>query len=515
MKVALIQAPFWGIKSPPLGLACLSAYIKNRGYQVYKRDLNIETYSVLKNQGLENLWQLNQPMWGDYKQVLAFYEEHKELFTSYVNDILIADPEVIGFSILWSTEIMSRLLATEIKKINPKKIIIFGGPQCTVGYFSERIIALPQIDFVVCGEGEETLYELLEALKNNQSIKGIESLYSKHEKFCGTRPLIKNINSLPFPDFDDYKFDLYLQPVMLATNTSRGCPNRCIYCDEKIFWNVFRSYPGERIFEEIRYQAEKYNIDRFEFTDSLVNGNIKSLEKFCDLVIENKLKISWMSQAAVRKEMTKELLQKIKDSGCFHLCFGMEHFSQELLQKMGKVLCKNVDFDQLIKNCFEVQLPTGLNWMFGFPGETDEDFQADLDFFTRNVSYMEYISVNNSQGFCGFTPNCYAYEHPDDIDIILGPDACTWKSKDNKNTYVTRLLKYQKFCDHLDTLKIKYSFPKFKNENELIGNYYFNCEKDYNLALEYYKKELLQNENSEYSKEYSIKCSDLLKGESI
>ena len=501
-KVALIQAPFWGTKSPPLGLACLSAYLKERGYNVYKRDLNIETYTALKECGLENMWTLNQPAWGNLDVISKFYEEHRTLFNSFVDDIMETGAPVIGFGILWSSEIMSRLIASEIKKRDHNKIIIFGGPQCATKDSREKLVALPEIDYVVHGEGEETLYELLEAINSGKPISGIQSVHSKTGEYCGDRALIKKLDELPFADFDDFKLELYEQPSMLPSSTSRGCPNSCIYCDEKTFWRSFRAYSGDRIFEEIKRLNERYGVDKFEFTDSLVNGNIQSLERFCDLVIENKLKISWMGQAAVRKEMTEELLTKIKNSGCFHLCFGMEHSSAEFMFKIGKKLSKGADFDQFIKNCYNSQIPLGLNWMFGFPGETKETFQEDLDFFSRNAQYFKELTVNNSPGFCGFSPGSYAFNHPEELDIILGSHPCSWKSKDGTNTYVTRLEKYQKFCRHLDSLGIHYSFPEFDNENECIGDYYYEHEKDYNAALNHYKKELQQ------SKECSLRCKE-------
>jgi hypothetical protein len=134
-----------------------------------------------------------------------------------------------------------------------------------------------------------------------------------------------------------------------------------------------------------------------------------------------------------------------------------------------------------------VGLGIGLNWMFGFPGETDDDFQEDLDFFSRNQKCLAQIaSVNNSPGFCGINPPCYAYNHPDEVGIVLGPDPVSWTTKEGKNTYVRRLIKFQKFCRHLDKLNIKHVFPAYSNENELAADYYFLV-KNYLLAASYLK----------------------------
>lgn len=485
----MLQLPSWGIKSPPFGIACLSAYLKERGYKVTKRDLNIEIYTYFTGSPHEKLWNLNTEFWGDWEKVSSFVVEHNALFNIYIDEILASKAKLIGFSILWSTEMMSRLFAQEIKKRDRSRIIVFGGPHCARDMAGERIAALPEVDYVVDGEGEETLYELAKTIEGGEDIGTVRGVLYKKDGdviWTGERSLISDLDTLPLADLDDFNFALYPDP-MVPISTARGCPNKCIYCDEKRFWRIFRNYSGKRIFNEMQYQYRRHKISKFEFVDSLVNGNIKALEEFCDLVIDNKLPIGWMGQAVVRKEMSRELLQKIKYSGCFHFCFGMEHSSEKLMLKMGKLLCEGADCDTIVKNCYEVGLGIGLNWMFGFPGETDKDFQEDLNFFTINQKYlMRNASINNSPGFCGFTSGCFAYDHPDEVGIILGPDPCTWKTKDGKNTYVKRLLKFQKFCRHLDKLNISHSFPAHSNENELIAKYYFLV-KNYLLAARYLK----------------------------
>ncbi|MFA5074273.1 MAG: radical SAM protein [Nitrospirota bacterium] len=486
IHVLLLQMPCWGIKSPPFALACLSGYLKDKGIRVTQRDLNIDMYHHFKGTNYEKLWTLNEGFWGDIERVKKFSVEHASYLTQLVDEILAQKPDLVGFSILWSTEQMSRILAQQIKKRAPQVKIVFGGPHCARQMQGTEMASAPYIDFVVHGEGEITLYELANALahgKDTTSIQGVISKQAGKIVYAGDRPLVKNLDEFPSADFTGFDFSRY-PGVMIPASTSRGCPNRCIYCDEKIFWHVFRTRSAQQIFDEVSLQYKKYGIQKFEFVDSLVNGNVRVLEEFCDLVIREKLPIQWMGQAAVRKEMTRELLGKIKQSGCFHLCFGIEHANTALMERMGKSMCKGTDVDQLVRNAHDVGLGIGLNWMFGFPGETDQDFQQDLDFFTRNSQYLQRSIVNNSPGFCGFTPGCYAYTHPDEFEIILGQDACMWKSKDGKNTYLTRLRKFQIMAKHLAKLNIRTGFPTFKNEAELIGNYYFQ-EHQYELAATY------------------------------
>ncbi len=505
MKIALIQTPSWGIKSPPFASATLSAYLRKHGYKVYKRDLNIELYNACQGSCYQEKWKLNEPFWGVPEMVEKFFSDYKKVIDSMVDDIIQSGAKLVGFTTLWSNINTALLLAQEIKKMASDIYIVMGGPQCSRTRDGEKIMSLPYVDFTVHGEGEETLLELVQALDKKKDPVGIRGLFCKSDGkavYGGDRALIADLNTLPFADYDDYDLSLYQKPIMLPVSTSRGCPNRCVYCDEKQFWNRYRFRTGERIFREIEHFVNKYGVNRFEFCDSLVNGHVVALEKFCDLVIENKLEIEWMGQAAVHSRMTKDVLGKIKDSGCFHLCFGMEHTSKLLLYKMGKVMCNKTDFDKLIRDCDEVELGVGLNWMFGYPGETDEDFQADLDFFTRNAPYMKRVSVNPSPGFCGFTEGCEAYKFPEKYEVKLHQNAMYWESVDGTNTFPARLDKYQRFTRHLQALGVVITFQPFEDEDKEKGEYYF--------AKENYERAIFYLESSLRNKGYTLQKFNVL-----
>ena len=119
--------------------------------------------------------------------------------------------------------------------------------------------------------------------------------------------------------------------------SSRGCPNRCIYCNEKTFWRRFRFRDADSIFNELIYQLKLYPHMQFiEFHDSVVNGNVKELERLCDLIIEHGIKIYWSGQAVIRKEMDFRLLKKLGKSGCICLAYGLETASTRLMENISE-----------------------------------------------------------------------------------------------------------------------------------------------------------------------------------
>jgi len=95
---------------------------------------------------------------------------------------------------------------------------------------------------------------------------------------------------------------------------SRGCVYNCSFCNEKKFWKNFRSKKPETVVKEIETDLDKYNLDSFLFYDSLINGDTKLLEKYCELIISKGINIYWSTHANIRN-MDGALLKKIKNSG--------------------------------------------------------------------------------------------------------------------------------------------------------------------------------------------------------
>ena len=131
------------------------------------------------------------------------------------------------------------------------------------------------------------------------------------------------------------------------------------------------------MFAEIKHQLEKYPfVRKFSFYDDIANGNPQELEKFCDLIIKDGLKIEWgMDNAAIMKHMQKPLYEKLAKAGCSLIAYGMETPSHALLAKVGKNTSRGVDFAKVIREGKQAGIKIILNIMFGIPGETPAEFE--------------------------------------------------------------------------------------------------------------------------------------------
>lgn len=507
-KIALVQGPVWGIFDPPIALAQLSSTLTHKGFEVGVFDLNIELYRA-RMEEYKNAWAIEQSsFWCNRDNVLRFFLNNSSFIEDWINKIIAFVPKIIGFSVnnasLFSTLELIRRLRQKDSRIK----IILGGPLFFVDADIESIIGNDYVDMIVLGEGEITFCELIGILEDGKDpniCKGI--LYKKEGKIIKTepRPLINNLDELPFLDFTDLSLDKYDPPGHLGKHislmTSRGCIQNCAFCGPKAYWRGYRSMSGKRIYEEIKYHLQKNpEIEHIEFLDLLFNGNMKTLNEFCDQMISGPVKphLKWHANVVIRPEMTAEVLSKMKKAGCHHLTYGIESGSQQVLGLMRKHY-RIKDADQVLKYTHEAGIEVTCNFMFGFPGETEGDFQQTLDFLKRNAKYI--TTAYPSRSYCTVEPHSYLEEHIEEFDMIPNPVNNTyWESKDGRNTYPERLKRCEIFSSLASSLGI-FVGSGLQTSIELDRWYnlgfYYESKKDYRNAIECFSRYLAVDSKNE------------------
>lgn len=489
MKIVLVLCPSWGIETPHLGIALLVGNLRKHGYRVEVRDFNIRIHNRDKGKGL---WKSEEDVhWEDEGSIRRFIQENDTQLDSFVKQILDTQAQVVGFSVYNTTQKISLELARRIKRYNKDKIIIFGAQQCFPSGAAQSLLKDEAVDIIVRGEGDEILPELMDKIENGRELDSWPGVVFKRNGMVidgGLRAPIKNLDELPFPEFDDFSLDIYDNPQQLPILTSRGCPYPCVFCSTKLFWAKYRTMSGERIFREILHQLKKYkNVKFFTFNDHTVNADMRSLSTFCDLVIEAKSKdrphrdrwehLSWRGAPVIRPEMNMEFLKKLKETGCIELEYGLESGSSQVRDKMKKSMPDDL-IDRVIRQTYEVGISARVNFMFGFPGETEEDFQKTLDVLRRNKEF--FTEVHASETFCCIDPGTYLYNHYEEFGISNKPHSLYWESADGKNNYIERLNRHQSFCQLAISLGIRLSPGGHKillHKEHFLNEYYRYKEK--------------------------------------
>ena len=349
--------------SPPLGLMYIAAVIRNENHKVHIIDYNIEK---LENQALFDF-------------------------------ILKENISAVGISIVTPKVYNSMDIANDIRKQFPKINIIAGGPHATL--MPEVLLnECPAFNFVIQGEGEFRLKDLIYCLDNNLSYENIDGLaYFKDNNIVNNAPkgYIEDLNTLPMPArdlVDIQKYSSFMKTVYSPATTmmtSRGCPYQCIYCSKPVTGSKVRSTEPEKVIEEIEFLIKEYKIKEIVFYDDSFTFNQERAMKLCDLMIEKKINIKWHCETRVNL-VNPELLSKMKQAGCYLIGFGLESGTERGL----KMLKKGIKLEQITTAISQTK-KAGIKvlgyFMLGIPGETEDEIKQTIKFSRKlNVDFAQY-----------------------------------------------------------------------------------------------------------------------------
>jgi len=382
--VILIDPPFykllgvnWGHRTTPyIGLLYISAILKNNGFsvKVYDPDLNEESREII-GEDIPNFLQ---------KFDSRYYEKnlnHSKMWEEIRKIIEKESPDIVGIGFNTIKYESAVKTARIVKEINKKISVIVGGIHPTI--LPKETIREPYFDIVVRGEGELTMLELVKTLrtdKNLKNVKGILFKISKKVIMTPPRPLIKDLDILPFPARDTLvnKKD-YHPDKMGVMITSRGCPYNCAFCSNMLLWRcIVRFRSPENVIKEIEDMYHRYGTRQFFLTDEVFTLDKKRVYKICNLIQKRNLNISWACQTRI-DHIDKSLIRKMRLSGCRRIRFGIETGNQKILNSMRKGITLN-QIRKTIKLCKKEGITTVAFTMLGYPGETKNTLENTVKF---------------------------------------------------------------------------------------------------------------------------------------
>jgi radical SAM superfamily enzyme YgiQ (UPF0313 family) len=343
--------------TPPLGIGYIASYLERNNFSVSIIDNSVE--------------KLNKTEFQDY--------------------IRKKQPLCVGFSVCTSSYNNALYLATLVKEVNDKIYVVMGGMQPSS--LPREVLKNNAVDIVVRGEGEETTLELLRAIKEKQDLNKIEGLALRiGDEIIETpdRPLIGNLDSLPFPAYHLLAMDKYTLPASRRITrkrcgslvTSRGCPYRCLFCSHNsIFKGKLRFRSPENIIAEIRQLVEIYNIgELLIWDDSFLLDKKRALE-ICRLMIENKFEITWSCSSRV-DHISDDLAGELYRAGCRLMLFGAESGSQIILNSINKKTTI-AQIENAVSVCRRNNILSFCSFILGTPDETEETAQETIRFSKR------------------------------------------------------------------------------------------------------------------------------------
>jgi len=278
--------------------------------------------------------------------------------------------------------------------------IILGGPDITSNI--ENYLNT-SADYLVIGEGEQTLLDLVNSIQNNTDFSEIQGIaYKKEKEIIKTAPRvkIKDLAELPLPNREGIVLENYLETwkkfhgsSTISVSTQRGCPYTCKWCSTAVYGQSYRRRPAKKVIEELKFLKERYNPDSIWFVDDVFTVSHKWIKEFHQETQKQNCIIPF--ECITRAErLNDEVLQLLKEAGCVKIWIGAESGSQRIIDKMDRRVDVNV-VRETIQKTNKVGIETGTFIMVGYPDETEEDINETINHlkianptqFTITVAY--------------------------------------------------------------------------------------------------------------------------------
>jgi radical SAM superfamily enzyme YgiQ (UPF0313 family) len=356
---------------PPLGILYLSAWLKQNGFPC-------------------QVWDSTFLRKTDWNQRLR--SEKPDVLALYVN--LMTRRNILDM--------------VEMVRSNPETahtLIALGGPEVT--HHQDQLLAAGA-DVLILGEGEQTMLEWVQALKDGQTkpknwfqIPGLAFLGPDSKRITNPeREKIKDLKVLPFPDREAIDLQLYLDAWKqkhgtnaISISTMRGCPYTCKWCSRAVYGLSYRRRSPELVVAEMKWIRQRYNPDSLWFVDDVFTISHKWLEAFVAELKKESFTIPF--ECITRADrMNEQVVELLRQSGCFRVWIGAESGSQAVIDAMDRrVQVQQVRDMIVLAKANGIQAGTFI--MLGYPGETQADIKETIrhlqvsqpDYYTITLAY--------------------------------------------------------------------------------------------------------------------------------
>jgi ribosomal peptide maturation radical SAM protein 1 len=466
--VALISMPTLSARFPSFQLALLKPTLENAG-------IPVQTFSLFMYFGTFVGWRINETLADVYPSMVGEWLWTKAAFGDFANDDeyfeiyrhnlagicqnagctlddlrRLRETEapafidfcinsvdwsrfgLIGFSVVFQQTLASIALAKALKKRYPHIPIMMGGATFEDDIAEEIMKGCPQVDYIHCGDADETLPKAIRRVYSGESMKGMPGIMWRENDrvvYNGRAPNLADMNKTPTPDFDEYfyarkhgQYEYHDQAhgVLLPIETARGCwwgvKNHCTFCGLNRAGMEFRSKRVENVIEQLDELSRRYGILDFNAIDNIIEPEY--IDKLFAQLSEANTDIRLHYE--VRPSLSRVQLKHMRKGGLFSIQPGVESFSTHILKLMKKHTT-GVRNLELIKWSTYYGINNLYNILLRFPGETADDYRAQCDVIAKIPHFQAPWAIAKARADRG-SP---MYTDPESQSISrLVPSAC-------------------------------------------------------------------------------------------
>jgi len=384
MRVCLINPPriqpkAWGKPNvfPPIAMASVAAVLEKK-----------QVVSIIDSptEGWENLLELDETKY----RVGLSAQTIEQRIADWKPDVVVVEIPFSG----WSKTAFEVVSIT--KKVNKNVAVVLFGLHPS----SRPVECLEnrEVDFVVVGEPENTISELVEALEQKKNdfsrIDGLGFRVEGKSVLTGKRAFIEDLDTLPLPARHLLPMDVYARAVKenplrgeitkpyTIIITSRGCPFNCVFCTHCIVWGKkWRRRSAKSVVNEIEHVIKTYDIKQVDFADDNMTWDRMRMAQICDLIVERGLRFEWFTPNGVRADtLDEELLRKMKRAGCKKIRVAPESGVQRVVTDIAKKSLDLKKVEEAVVACKKVGIKVGCFFVMGLIGETKTDIEETIKF---------------------------------------------------------------------------------------------------------------------------------------
>ncbi|MBF0381759.1 MAG: tetratricopeptide repeat protein [Magnetococcales bacterium] len=425
LKVNLLFCPFADPTTPPGGITNIKAYMaQNSSAVVNCIDLNLKFYNnfaYLEKDEDSDPFRDGKEYFKNYSDMFVDVEKYKDIATgmydvidiyslsiqlalckhdlywqqnilNFLKPLALKDnPDVIGFSILFENQVLfSLMLAEEIKRKWPDKIIVFGGA-ATLNSHAE-IRDNPFVDFLISDAGEHSFTELInsiQAKKLNKTIPGVA--FHLGGEYIQNSAIPSDLNHEAYADYSEYQLDKYFtSEIVIPILSSKGCFwKRCSFCEEGSI-NKYSTASVERVVNEIQYHVENGH-SYFQFVDEMISA--KRLRMIAKEIIARELKVYFYATLRPSKDFNEETVELMFEAGFRYIIWGVESCNKRVLELVNKGTTV-----ESIQNTLEISRKAGIrNHIFiiiGFPSEKPDELFETMEFIKNNIENIHLVHTS-------------------------------------------------------------------------------------------------------------------------
>lgn len=307
-------------------------------------------------------------------------------------------PLCVGISSMTGNQIKHGLNFSGFIKTHSKIPVVWGGIHPSL--FPEQTLSHPHVDYVVKGEGEETIVKLMNVLKNRENPETVLGLGYKKNSEIVLNP------DRPFPVLDDLPpIDYSLIEVNRYTGnrfgsqksfelcTSRGCPHRCAFCyNINHFKCTWRTMGIDRIFSDLHTLVDQHDIDAITWREDNFFVDRKRTKEIAERIIEENLQIKWHADCRIDylHNCDDTFMTLLKKSGCHTLTFGAESGSDNILKSIQKGITREQIID-VQEKMSRHQIYQNYHFIMGLPNENPEDLKQTIDLIYQLIDKNPYF----------------------------------------------------------------------------------------------------------------------------